>query len=189
MDGADREGKGMRRRGVIAALAVGVAALGIATYALAGGSGAGFNHLTATMSGYQEVPAVSSDRLGDVHGRRQQGRQLDRLAAQLHRARRGRPAVAHPLRPAKRERRHLRVPVHEPRQRACRHAALPAVRDDSRNDHGGRRVAADRRDRWSDERRASTRASTTSSCGRSTPARRTRTSTRPRGRAERSAHS
>ena len=50
----------MRRRGVIAALAVGVAALGVATYALAGGSGAGFNHLTATMSGYQEVPAVSS---------------------------------------------------------------------------------------------------------------------------------
>jgi hypothetical protein len=60
MNGADREAKGMRRRGVIAALAVGVAALGVATYALAGGSGAGFNHLTATMSGYQEVPAVSS---------------------------------------------------------------------------------------------------------------------------------
>src|SRR5580765_180395 len=60
MNGADREAKGMRRRGVIAALAVCVAALGVATYALAGGSGAGFNHLTATMSGYQEVPAVSS---------------------------------------------------------------------------------------------------------------------------------
>ena len=49
----------MRRRGAIAVLAVGVAALGIAAFALAGGSGAGFNHLTATMSGYQEVPSVS----------------------------------------------------------------------------------------------------------------------------------
>src|SRR6266581_5824346 len=55
----------MRRRGVIAALAVGVAALGIAAFALAGGSGAGFNHLTATMSGYQEVPAISSTGTAD----------------------------------------------------------------------------------------------------------------------------
>ena len=54
----------MRRRGVIAALAVGVAALGIAAFALAGGSG-GFNHLTATMSGYQEVPAISSTGTAD----------------------------------------------------------------------------------------------------------------------------
>ena len=54
----------MRRRGVIATLAVGVAALGIAAFALAGGSGAGFNHLTATMSGYQEVPARVVDRHG-----------------------------------------------------------------------------------------------------------------------------
>ena len=55
----------MRRRGAIAALAVGVAALGIAAFALAGGSGAGFNHLSATMSGYQEVPAVSSTGTAD----------------------------------------------------------------------------------------------------------------------------
>jgi hypothetical protein len=55
----------MRRRGVIATLAVGVAALGIAAYALAGGSGAGFNHLKATMSGYQEVPAISSTGTAD----------------------------------------------------------------------------------------------------------------------------
>jgi CHRD domain len=39
---------------------VGVAALALAAFALAGGSGAGFNHLTADLSGYQEVPAVSS---------------------------------------------------------------------------------------------------------------------------------
>jgi hypothetical protein len=50
----------MRRRGAIAALVVGVAALGIAAFALAGGSGAGFNHLKATMSGYQETPAAIS---------------------------------------------------------------------------------------------------------------------------------
>jgi hypothetical protein len=50
----------MRRRGAIAGLAVGVVALGVAAFALAGGSGAGFNHLTATMSGYQETPAAIS---------------------------------------------------------------------------------------------------------------------------------
>jgi len=55
----------MRRRGVVATLAVGVAALGIAAFALAGGSDAGFNHLTATMSGYQEVPSVSSSGTAD----------------------------------------------------------------------------------------------------------------------------
>jgi CHRD domain-containing protein len=55
----------MRRRGMIATLAVGVAALGIAAFALAGGSGAGFNHLRATMSGYQEVPSVSSTGSAD----------------------------------------------------------------------------------------------------------------------------
>lgn len=51
----------MRRKGMFAALvATGVTALAVAAYALAGGSGTGFNHLTATMSGYQEVPSVSS---------------------------------------------------------------------------------------------------------------------------------
>jgi hypothetical protein len=45
---------------MFAALAVGVIALAVAAYALAGGSGPGFNHLTATMSGYQEVPSISS---------------------------------------------------------------------------------------------------------------------------------
>jgi len=48
----------MRRKGFLAALVVGVAALGVAAFALAGG--AGFNHLSETLSGYQEVPAVSS---------------------------------------------------------------------------------------------------------------------------------
>src|ERR1700750_1319154 len=50
----------MRRKGTFAALAVGAAALSIAAYALAGGSSPGFNHLSATMSGYQEGPSVSS---------------------------------------------------------------------------------------------------------------------------------
>src|SRR6266545_1602551 len=50
----------MRRKSMLAALAVGVAALAVAAYALAGGSGPGFNHLSATLGGYQEVPAVSS---------------------------------------------------------------------------------------------------------------------------------
>jgi hypothetical protein len=45
---------------MLATLAVGVAALGVAAYALAGGSGPGFNHLSATLGGYQEVPSVSS---------------------------------------------------------------------------------------------------------------------------------
>lgn len=50
----------MRKKGFFAALVVGVAALGVAAFALAGGSGAGFNHLKATLSGYQEVPSVST---------------------------------------------------------------------------------------------------------------------------------
>ena len=50
----------MRRKGMLAALLAGAAALAVAAYALAGGPGPGFNHLTATMSGYQEVPSVSS---------------------------------------------------------------------------------------------------------------------------------
>jgi hypothetical protein len=50
---------------LIATLAVAATALGIAAFALAGGSGAGFNHLRATMSGYQEVPAVSSTGSAD----------------------------------------------------------------------------------------------------------------------------
>jgi len=50
----------MRRKGFLAGGAAGVAALAVAAFALAGGSGAGFNHLTADLSGYQEVPAVST---------------------------------------------------------------------------------------------------------------------------------
>jgi hypothetical protein len=48
----------MRRKGSFAAFAVGAAALAVAAYALAGGSA--FNHLSETLIGYQEVPAVSS---------------------------------------------------------------------------------------------------------------------------------
>lgn len=50
----------MRGKGFSAALVIGVASLGVATFALAGGSGAGFNHLQADLSGYQEVPSVST---------------------------------------------------------------------------------------------------------------------------------
>jgi CHRD domain len=50
----------MRRKRTLAALAVGAAALAAATYALAGGSGPGFNHLSATLIGYQEVPSIST---------------------------------------------------------------------------------------------------------------------------------
>jgi hypothetical protein len=50
----------MRRKGFVAALIVGAAALAVAAFALAGGSGAGFNHLSETLAGYQEVPALST---------------------------------------------------------------------------------------------------------------------------------
>jgi CHRD domain-containing protein len=50
----------MRRKSMFAALAVGAASLAVAAFALAGGSGPRFNHLSATMSGYQEVPSVST---------------------------------------------------------------------------------------------------------------------------------
>ena len=45
---------------MFSALAIGVASLSVAAYALAGGPGPGFNHLDAAMSGYQEVPSVST---------------------------------------------------------------------------------------------------------------------------------
>jgi CHRD domain len=50
----------MRRKGFVAALIVGAAALAVAALALAGGSGAGFNHVSGDMTGYQEVPSVST---------------------------------------------------------------------------------------------------------------------------------
>jgi hypothetical protein len=50
----------MRRKGFIAALVGGIAALAVAAFALAGGSGAGFNHLSESLIGYQEVPALST---------------------------------------------------------------------------------------------------------------------------------
>jgi hypothetical protein len=50
----------MRRKSMLAALAVGVAALAVAAYALADSSGPGFNHLTETLGGYQEVPSIST---------------------------------------------------------------------------------------------------------------------------------
>jgi len=45
---------------MFAVLAAGAAALAVAAYALAGGSGPGFNHLSATLGGYQETPSISS---------------------------------------------------------------------------------------------------------------------------------
>jgi CHRD domain len=45
---------------MFAALAAGAAALAVAAYALAGASGPGFNHLSATLGGYQETPSISS---------------------------------------------------------------------------------------------------------------------------------
>jgi hypothetical protein len=50
----------MRKKSMLAALAVGAAALAVAAFALAGGSGPGFNHLSATLVGYQEVPSIST---------------------------------------------------------------------------------------------------------------------------------
>jgi hypothetical protein len=50
----------MRLRRVVAALAVGAVALGVAAFALAGGSGVTFKHLEGNLTGYEEVPSVSS---------------------------------------------------------------------------------------------------------------------------------
>ena len=56
----------MRRKGMFAALvATGVAALAVAAYALAGGAGTGFNHLSATLQGYQETPSISTTGTAD----------------------------------------------------------------------------------------------------------------------------
>jgi len=56
----------MRRKGMFVALvATGVAALAVAAYALAGGAGTGFNHLSATLQGYQETPSISTTGTAD----------------------------------------------------------------------------------------------------------------------------
>lgn len=55
----------MRRKGMFAALVVAAAALAVAAYALAGGSGPGFNHLSATLGGYQETPSISTTGTAD----------------------------------------------------------------------------------------------------------------------------
>jgi CHRD domain len=56
----------MRRKGMFAALvATGAAALAVAAYALAGGAGPGFNHLSATLQGYQETPSISTAGTAD----------------------------------------------------------------------------------------------------------------------------
>jgi CHRD domain len=55
----------MRRKGMFAALVVAAAALAVAAYAVAGGSGPGFNHLSATLSGYQETPSISTTGTAD----------------------------------------------------------------------------------------------------------------------------
>jgi hypothetical protein len=48
-----------------ALVATGVAALAVAAYALAGGAGTGFNHLSATLQGYQETPSISTTGTAD----------------------------------------------------------------------------------------------------------------------------
>lgn len=50
----------MKRKGFVAALIVGAAALAVAAFAFAGGSGIGFKHISGDMTGYQEVPSVST---------------------------------------------------------------------------------------------------------------------------------
>lgn len=50
----------MRGRRILAVVVVAAAAMAVGAFALAGGTGAGFNHLAATMSGYQETPSISS---------------------------------------------------------------------------------------------------------------------------------
>ena len=55
----------MRRKGIFAALVAAAAALAVAAYALAGGSGPGFNHLSATLGGYQETPSISTTGTAD----------------------------------------------------------------------------------------------------------------------------
>jgi hypothetical protein len=163
----------MRRRGAIAALAVGVAALGIAAFALAGGSGAGFNHLTATMSGYQEVPAVSSTGTADFTA--DVSKDGSSIAWQLsYSGLEGAVQQSH---------------IHFG-QRSVNGGISVFLCTNLGNGPAGTQPCPQSGTISGTVTAADVSpASTTSWCGRSAPARRTQTCTRIGGRAERSAHS
>ena len=81
-------------------LAIGVAALGVVVIAAAAVAGDRGEQLRTTLTGYEEVPAISTAGDGRVQGRAQPRRHEIRYDAALRRTSSGAPADAgaHPLR-------------------------------------------------------------------------------------------
>ena len=88
----------MRRRSVLAGVALVLGALLVVSLAVASGGKKNFN--ARTLIGYEENPDVSTIALGVVRASRRRKRSDGHVRAHLCRARRGRPAGAHPLRQA-----------------------------------------------------------------------------------------
>ncbi len=123
-------------------LAVGVAVLGAAgvgTAAIAHDR----SKFSTGLSGYEEVPALSTLRPTASSGLGQPRPERAPVFAQLprpvrrQRGGRDRDPGAHPSWRACGQRRHLGVPVQQSRQRAGGHAGVPARRHGERHDHAG----------------------------------------------------
>ena len=175
----------MRKVLYVSIAAAAVAALAVGSIAIAG---AGKKNVSGDpMIGYQEVPAVSSGGTGSFHATiADDDTSFDWTLSYGGDFNGACDAVAHSLRPAVGRRRDRRVLLLEPRQRSGGHPAVSAAgtrgdRDDQRHWTAATWSASLRR-------RGSLRASSTSSSTRFAPAVRTRTSTRRRNPAERSAH-
>src|SRR6266536_2368718 len=128
--------KRLRVKLALAVVAAGALAIGIATVAVAGGG----KSIRERLTGYQEVPALSTPGVGKFRASTARG-QRDPLPADLRRPRIGRDTVPHPFREQDKLRADRRVPVHESWQWASRDAGLSdGRRNDQRDDQAsGRR--------------------------------------------------
>ncbi len=107
----------MRRRIQLAGAVALLAVLGVVGAAIAGGGG---HKISEKLTGYEEVPALSTDGNGKFQARIARFGDTIRYRLSYRDLEGGGDAGAHPLRAGRRERRHRRVPVQQPRRTARR---------------------------------------------------------------------
>ena len=129
----------MRRVRVKVALAgAAAAALGAGAVAVATGGG----DVEEKLTGYEEVPALSTPGVGEFRASVDAVGRRDPLPADVQRPRVDRHPGPHPLREPDEQRADRRVPVLEPRQRSGGHAGLPGRRRDHHAARSGPRTSA-----------------------------------------------
>ena len=114
-----RQAMGVRRSVRIAACIAGVSVLGIGAAATASDGQRGFRE---RLTGYEEVPALSTTGKGTFRAFREPLGNRAQLPGDVQRPRVEHHPVAHPLRERDEQRADRRLPVHEPRQRPGRSA-------------------------------------------------------------------